>query len=522
MKINPLNFKSFKNTNQRRLYLPLRPLRGDCVSFSSMKKTQFSRLDLMVVNKFKAPIEKFNNNDDFQKWCFDKLNNEYILQKSKICSSNNMQARFQKEDTLDNWINYVTIENETYKPALQLLIISSIASNIDYNTNKMPPALDEDVLADTISEMNDNCKKDKNYNVNFYKLYTSKLFQKTITEHNLDDIEQTGWAVIPSKENDPDNFDDNVKKLQTLSCKSWCTRSYNAKLYLTDGDFQIYFENGVPKLGMGFGENQILSIQGEENDSRIPLKYLDAIKSYINKKGYKLSSFAKFQIDAAEKVRAEINQLENKLKQQGVDFKTCSTKQLFDVLGFKYKENKDGLLVLEKYSQPSEDYSFTDLGTDENILLKDVVEIEKDADFYRSDATNLGSIVRIKGNADFNNSKIVNLANLEAIEGSANFSCCAVTSLKKLQTIGGNAEFGHSQISDLGNLKYIGKDAEFTNARKITSLNHLQVVGGNLILRSSNVEDLGELKTVKGNIDIEYTEAKELGIEKLKSICPNF
>ena len=38
------------------------------ISFGAMKKTQFSPLNRTLVEKFKAPIEKFNTESDFQDW----------------------------------------------------------------------------------------------------------------------------------------------------------------------------------------------------------------------------------------------------------------------------------------------------------------------------------------------------------------------------------------------------------------------------------------------------------------------
>ena len=67
-----VNFNGLKNVNSveaKRKYSNLAPLRCDTVSFGTLKKTQFSGIDLLIVNKYKAPIEKFNTNDDFQKWC---------------------------------------------------------------------------------------------------------------------------------------------------------------------------------------------------------------------------------------------------------------------------------------------------------------------------------------------------------------------------------------------------------------------------------------------------------------------
>ena len=100
MKIG-LNFSGNNYNNKKPTqHLNIRPLAFDTVSFSSMKKSQFSGIDLMVVNKFKAPIEKFNSNEDFQKWCKDKLNDEYISDEDYLCESEDGQAEIQKKQSL--------------------------------------------------------------------------------------------------------------------------------------------------------------------------------------------------------------------------------------------------------------------------------------------------------------------------------------------------------------------------------------------------------------------------------------
>ena len=52
----------------------LGPLKNDTVSFSGLivKKTDFEGIDFAVVEKYKAPLEKFKTKDDLQKWCEKK------------------------------------------------------------------------------------------------------------------------------------------------------------------------------------------------------------------------------------------------------------------------------------------------------------------------------------------------------------------------------------------------------------------------------------------------------------------
>ena len=70
--INPNNSYQQSAPKTGRYNSCLSPLRYDTVSFGALKKTQFDGLDYAAVEKFKAPIEKFNSNEDLQKWCKDK------------------------------------------------------------------------------------------------------------------------------------------------------------------------------------------------------------------------------------------------------------------------------------------------------------------------------------------------------------------------------------------------------------------------------------------------------------------
>ena len=79
----------------------------------------------------------------------------------------------------------------------------------------------------------------------FYKSNLKKAYLPYLSQSN---VEYTGWVVIPSMENDPVNFSDNVKKLKILSYESRCTKNTKAELYLEKGDFYLYFDNGKLKI----------------------------------------------------------------------------------------------------------------------------------------------------------------------------------------------------------------------------------------------------------------------------------
>ena len=65
-----------------------------------------------------------------------------------------------------------------------------------------------------------------------------------------------------------------------------------------------------------------------------------------------------------------------KIQQQA---RTKQTKEILALLGFNPEELPDGTLSIEEYCQPSDFFTFSDLGIDENKLLEMVGEIRQDA-----------------------------------------------------------------------------------------------------------------------------------------------
>ena len=515
MKINFNYIKPHYNTSKSKYYSNLSPLRKDTVSFSAMKKTQFSGIDLMMINRLKVPIEKFNSNDDFQAWCSKKLNEDYIVNKDKLSESVDEQAQIQKAKILDDWMEYIMLENEAYTPSIQLMILSSITSDLSKDTNHLPPILDKRVLADTIQKISENCKKDKNYNCNFNKQYRTNLSRGIMhTETNLD-TSLSGWIVIPSKQKDPDNFEENVKKLQTLSHDNWCTKTYNAEPYLEKGDFHVYMENGKPKLGVRFDSVGIVEIQGEKNNTKIPLKYLDIVKKHLSENNYMISNRVVKEFRQAEITKDKANDFRRRLTEKGLDLETCSAKDIFDLTGIKYEENEEGKLIIDDYRQPDKNYTYEDIGIDEDKLFQEIVEIRGDAYFGDSNVTNLGTLKTITGGVTFENSQVVNLGDLETIQENAVFSYSKITNPGKLKTIGGSANFNSSKMTELGDIETIGGDVDFGSS-KITNLGKLKSIMGNVWFAHSSITDLGNLEEIGGNAYFDGSQIISLG--KLKSI----
>lgn len=538
------------NKKVPRAYPNLSPLTCDAVSFGAMKKVQFDGVDFAVIEKFKAPIEKFNTNQDLQNWA--KTKTDEI--KNKNFGGRQKETKIQRKAILKEWTDYVTKENIAYNNAAALLILTAITKNLAANNDKLPPVLNKGILADCIYEIDKNMKHDKKYNFDLNKMYETKLRLLFLEDTKTGETD-TKWVIIPSKKNDPANFEKNVEKLKALSYKSWCTKSYNAEPYLKRGDFNIYLENGQPKIGIKFIGDEIAEIQGEPNNGKIPIEYAERVKQHIEENDYKIRYSIKKELSAIEKADKEVKKFRKDLK---TAIEKNDAKTIFEYFKIKAEEDENGLLTIAEFKQPSENYTYSYIGIDENKLFEKIKKITKNADFENSKVTNLGNLESIEKNAVFRNARITNTGKLQSIGGYANFRDSEITNLGNLVSIGKSAEFtnskitslgnlkfigahaffGDSQITDLGNLEFIGKEADFVNSQitslgnlkyigehayfnnsRIANLGNLKFIGGNAIFSNSQITRLGNLESIGGKAD--FTHSKITNLENLKSVGEN-
>ena len=356
--LTPINFQhrnAQSNAKPQSVnYLSLAPLKYDTVSFGAMKKSEFEGIDLAVVQKFQAPIEKFNSNDDLQKWAGYKA--EAITEND--FGGRHEETEIQRKAMLKEWSDYVLYENNAYKKTTALLILNAITKDLESDNDNLPPVLNKGVLADCIDEIDKNTKNNPKYQFDLNKMYQNKLRAFYIDDIETDTGETgTKWIIIQSAKHDPKNFKANVEKLKVFSHKTWCTKSSNAEPYLWQGDFHVYLENGKPKLGVRFIDNEIKEIQGEQNNNKIPLIYLDIIQKYISENKLKLTTDAKKEIKSANAIKIEIKNIKKDLKEA---IKKNDAKKIFSYLDKKVEEDKDGYLTISRYKQPSNNYTFKD------------------------------------------------------------------------------------------------------------------------------------------------------------------
>ena len=477
---------------------------ADTVSFTAMKKNEFKGIDLVVVNAFRAPVEKFNTNEDFQNWC--SLKTDEI--KNKNFGGRQPETIEQRKHLLKEWSDYVLDKDSVYTNSIALLILDGVTKNLKENNDKLPPVLDRRVLADTIDEIYTR-SADNKAQFNFNKIYQTKLMNFYLEDTN--DINtgetKTGWVKIPSYSNNSENFESNVDRLKILSHPNWCTKSFNARPYLQKGDFHVYLENGKPKIGIRLVDDEIVEIQCEKNNGKIALAYIDEVQKYVDGNNFRLNEASAKEIETAAKAKIDSIKIKADLKDA---IETNDAKAIYNYFGIETEENDDKTLTISFYRQPK-NLTFEDLGIDENKIFENVKKIKHYADFRGSSLTNLGKLEYIGADTSFACSKIRNLGNLKYIGGKAIFMLSQIQSLENLEYIGGDAEFNNSKIKNLGNLKEIHGDVNFEDS-EVEDLNMLQYVGGSVnLMENSLITSLKNLQKIDGSLNLCDSALKDLG-----------
>ena len=497
----------------------LQQLTKDTVSFKGcvLKKSDFQGTDLAVIEKFKPNIQQFKKKEDLQTFSERKINEL----KEKDFGGRQEATRMQRKNMLKEWFEYVIKENEAYTNTQRLIILASITKDLKPNNDTIPPVLDKGVLADTIAELEERLKNNPKENFDFNKIYQNNLMSSVLNDFSTKET-ITGWIVIPSKTNDPDNFEKNVEKLKTLSHPKWCIKSFNAEPYLSQGNIHIYLEKGKPKLCVRLKGDTVEEIQGEKNDNKIPNKYLSVFNEYKETNKFDFSINAQNEIKSAERKKKTIEKIISDLKPYLKLTSEDNALQILKYWNIKAQQTEKGL-VLSEYKTYLDDVNFEDININENKIFKYVHEITGDASFKNTTLSNLGNLQRIGGEAIFTGTEIESLAKLEVIEGDAYFEHSNVRNTGNLRRIGGNVNFGISKIKNLGNIEIIGGDANFENSiinslgnlkkiegnakfgfSQIKSTNKLEYIGKDAIFSHSNIEDINSLKYIGGNTYIKY------------------
>ena len=244
-----------------------------------------------------------------------------------------------KKQIFDSWKEYILNHDILDKhPAFQYTILNNIFKTTDNSTTVAPPPLNQNV----VSRIFDKIKENPKNNSKLADLYN----QEIVNASNLQKIKSGNgeWIKIPSQDNDPDNFEDNVEELMSLACNTnWCIagRSY-AENYLSDGDFYIYFEDSkgkkIGKAAIRMYGDQIKEIRGTLEDQEMDDKYVENVLDLVEKEQLKGGEEFVKNLQAQKKVI--------KLKQK-IEAGEASLEEVVDVISKGNYDIQNGKYIIK-------------------------------------------------------------------------------------------------------------------------------------------------------------------------------
>lgn len=442
-------------------------------SFMAMKEKDFVGTDRYVVEKYKAPVSSFNSHKDFDAWAKEKC--EEI--KNKDYKGRNEETAKKRKEMVKQWKS--TLSDSLYTPAQTLLVMDSITKPLGENGYTLPPECNENILRQSlftvINEIEENPNKKE---CDFNRIYQKNLkaFNRARKDMSYEELNRpsiganmTGWVKIPSKENEPERFGDNLIKFATLYGR-WCSKSTND---LLEEDQHFYLENGVPKFQFSFYEDELCGYSKIGGGGNIPFRYYDECCRYINENNFKVSDSIEEQLEHRKKTIEKYTPLIKELKEM-------SPEEIFKTLDIETEKDENGMLSISHFDRSEkmkkDGVTFEDLEINLEELLKNVKEI--------------------KGNADFSNLTIKEIPNLELIGGDANFFQAKIDKMNKLREVKKEGDFRGAKINDLSGLERIGGYTRL-NRSIIGNMSNFREYGDNIDLQYAEIEDLSGLKTIK-------------------------
>ena len=301
VKSNNQSYLRYFNTLDKDTFTP---------SFTGLKKSMFNGINFAVVEKFKSPIEKFHSLEDFEAWSGEQYYNLCM----KDFGGRTGAVKHKRQDMICDWDQ--ALSNNNYTNAEKLLIMNGITKDLGQKDENICPAFNRQILSKTLKELKTELEQDKKLQFDFGKMYRKNLVDM-YTKHSSAGANESKWIILPSKDNDPIHFKENVEKLQSISTHEMCTKFTGAEFHLSNGDIHVYMENGKPKVLLRLNEGVVQEINGEHNDYRIPKECVELTKKYLYENELVTTEKAdemlkKSMLETPDEKLTETNQLYNK------------------------------------------------------------------------------------------------------------------------------------------------------------------------------------------------------------------
>lgn len=218
-----------------------------------------------------------------------------------------------KQEVFDEWWNEL-IKDETYSqsPSFIYSILRPIIDRSPDTDKRTPSLFNEEALNSIYEKIRDEESWKQPFKVDkVYDKKTEEIHQReNLKQENFEpdkDNPGNGWLRIPSKINNPKEFEENVQKLMEYSNPNgWCTGGEGlAKSYLGEGDFWLYLINGRAQVAVKLIDpnNRVDQIRGPQN--KVPYENWEAVVSLFENKHLDKTSYTYQEIAKAQKTNEE-------------------------------------------------------------------------------------------------------------------------------------------------------------------------------------------------------------------------
>ena len=388
------------------------------MSFGKMSKSKFQDIDLCCVNQFKAPIEKFNTQDDFNNWVREQIN--ILLKDEKLQTPDTPMNPVVKDkpQRIKEWVDALYGSNSKYfdKPACALLILTSVFKDLKYDHDTIPSTYNEEIVDITVSEMKKQLELNPKRQFDFDKLYKQNLAKKYITEEKRrqglpSDYAKPFWIKIDSRGASPSEFEENIQKLKAMSSPLWCT----------------------------------------SKEHKIPFKYSQIVDDKIQELNMPISKDSPFPPHRS--LARHASQLWRDIPDA---IKEKDYLKIMEYLGLEPIVLEDGTISLKEFSgyPTSLDY-FKKYGINERDFVEKIKIVRGNARFHSDGLKDTVNLEEVGGNLDFYGSSIVSLNRVKRVGGNLNLYDSKIEQLGELEEIGGGLTVGDAPLKDFGNLKRV-------------------------------------------------------------------
>jgi hypothetical protein len=179
----------------------------------------------------------------------------------------------------------------------------------------------------------------KDQNFDLLKAYRKSLADYAI-KNAADTVKATEnreWIYIPSRSEDPQNFQTNVDNLKSLSHDNWCTKTYNAEPYLKEGGMWILTHGDRPAAAIRIIDGgKIAEIQGKANNGTIPEEYSQDISKLLDARRDQLKNYELFELKNPSTSPERIQKIAKQLVERNPEFDPTKIEEK----GMPYLENE--------------------------------------------------------------------------------------------------------------------------------------------------------------------------------------